>query len=164
VGFQVKVCSNLCVWTDGVKLDLKVRSIGEIMDEGMRLLSNYQPKNHIEELCRLADYTLTEQQFAQILGKARLYNFLPNSQKKTIDPLLFTDTQLTSVARDYFQDESFCRNESGDINLWRVYNLLTGANKSSYIDQFLSRAVNALDFTNQIAYALDDGNNHWFLS
>lgn len=164
VGFQVKVCSNLCVWTDGAKLDLKVRSIGEIMDEGMRLLSGYQPKDHIEELSRLADYSLTEQQFAQILGKARLYNFLPTSQKKTIEPLLFTDTQLTSVARDYYQDESFCRNESGDINLWRVYNLLTGSNKSSYIDQFLSRAVNAHDFTHQIANALDEGNNHWFLN
>ncbi|WP_343671721.1 DUF3871 family protein [Chitinophaga sp.] len=35
------------------------------------------------------------------------------------------------------KDDSFCREVDGSINLWTLYNLFTGANKSSYIDTFL---------------------------
>lgn len=164
VGFQVKVCSNMCIWTDGVKQDIKVRSIGELMDSTMELLNAYDPNKHLEQLISLTDYTLTEKQFAQLLGRARLYNFLPSHLKKGIPPLNYTDTQISNVARDYFQDNSFCRDAHGDINLWKVYNLLTNVNKTSYIDQFLGRAVNAFEFTQQLAAALDGKRESWFLS
>jgi hypothetical protein len=48
--------------------------------------------------------------------------------------------------------------------MWRVYNLFTGANKSSYIDTFLSRARNATDLTNGLTRALDgDEQYRWFV-
>lgn len=164
VGFQVKVCNNMCIWTDGTKLGVKVRSIGELMDTTMEMLNNYNPQEHIEQLNSLTNYYLTEKQFALMLGRARLYNFLPYSLKKQIPPLLYTDTQISNVAKDYFQDNSFCRNEQGDISLWKVFNLLTNSNKASYIDQFLGRAVNAYDFTQQIANAVERKQESWYLS
>ena len=65
----------------------------------------------------------------------------------------------------YYQDESFCKNENGDINLWKFYNLLTGSNKTSYLDKFLDRGVNAFDFTTGVSDALDIRNSKhsWFL-
>ena len=68
------------------------------------------------------------------------------------------------MCRDYYRDDSFCRDESGDINLWRLYNLFTGANKSTYIDRFLDRSVNALDFIQQVQAALDGQNTNWYLA
>lgn len=71
--------------------------------------------------------------------------------------------RLSTVTKDYYQDESFCRNVDGDINLWKVFNLFTQTNKSSYIDTFLDRNVNAFNFSNSLLKALSgSGNYHWF--
>ena len=164
IGFSVKVCSNLSVWSDGAMLDLRVKSQGELMDALMHMINNYQSKKHVLAMQKLGDYQLTESQFAQIMGRARLHQYLPNDQKKHIPPLLFTDTQMGVVAKDYYQDQSFCRNETGDINLWRMYNLFTGANKSSYIDSFLDRSVNAFDFTHQLQRGLEGNGSNWYLN
>lgn len=53
---------------------------------------------------------------------------------------------------------------AGNINLWRFYNLLTGANKSSYIDTFLDRTVNALSFTQVLLNSLRTGQYLWYLN
>lgn len=163
VGFQVKVCSNLCIWTDGAVVHAKVRSIGELMDSTMKMLSEYQPKNQIQALESLVNYSLSERELAQILGRARLYNYLPSNERNGLPELLFTDTQISTVAKDYYQDESFHRGSNGEISLWKLYNLLTGSNKSSYIDQYIPRAVNASQFVFQIKSALDEGSTNWYL-
>lgn len=164
IGFSVKVCSNLCVWSDGAQVKLVVKSQGELMDAIMSMISYYNPESHLRAMQRFTEHNLTEAQFAQVLGRARLYNYLPNDVKKQIPPLLFTDTQLGSVAKDYFLDQSFCRNDAGDINLWRMYNLFTGANKSSYVDSFLERSVNAFEFTHQLQSGLAGGSTNWYLN
>ena len=164
IGFSVKVCSNLSVWSDGAMLDLRVKSQGELMDALMHMINNYQAKEHVLAMQKLSEYQLKESQFAQIMGRARLHQYLPNDLKKQIPPLLFTDTQMGVVAKDYFQDQSFCRNEQGDINLWRMYNLFTGANKSSYIDSFLDRSVNAFEFTHQLQRGLEGNRSNWYLN
>jgi hypothetical protein len=47
--------------------------------------------------------------------------------------------------------------------LWNVYNLFTGAVKSSYIDSYLERNVNAHTFTNSVSEALKGNSGyHWF--
>lgn len=113
---------------------------------------------------QLSQHNLTEQQFAQLIGRARLYHYLPKQEKSQIPELLLNDGQISAVAKDYYLDDSFSRNENGDINLWKVYNLFTGANKSSYIDSFLSRKINAFDFSKALANAINGNSNHyWFL-
>ena len=90
---------------------------------------------------------------------------MPKKDKALIPSLNFTDSHINTIVKDFFEDDSFCRNEQGDINLWNVYNLFTQANKSSYIDTFLDRNVNAYDFTNGIQKALiGNGDYNWFLS
>jgi hypothetical protein len=84
--------------------------------------------------------------------------------KAEITPLQFGDTQIGTVVKDYYRDNSFCRDANGNINLWRLYNLLTGANKSTYIDNFLDRNVNAFQFTEALRYAMQEKTNNWFLN
>ncbi len=114
----------------------------------------------------LVDYKLAEKQFAQIIGKSRLYNYLPKNEKALLPELLMNDGHISAIAKDYYNDESFCRESNGEINLWNMYNLFTGANKSSYIDTFLDRGVNAFSFAKGISNALSDSNSNysWFLS
>jgi hypothetical protein len=59
---------------------------------------------------------------------------------------------------------NFCKEFNGDISLWKGYNLLTAANRSSYIDMLLPRAVNASSVVGGLASSLEQGKGHWFLN
>jgi hypothetical protein len=165
IGFQNKVCCNLCVWSDGFIDDMRVTSYQELHSKILNLLQNYNAEKQLLEMKELSKYSLTEHQFAQLIGRARLYQHLPKNEKSGIPNLNFTDGHINTIVKDYYGDASFSRNEQGDINLWNVYNLFTQANKSSYIDTFLDRNVNAFDFTKGIQTVLMGNENyHWFLS
>lgn len=164
IGFQNKVCLNMCVWTDGAMMDLKVRSIGQLMACIRSLIQNYNQQHHLFQLKELCNYGLTEQQFANLMGRTRMYQYLPYDLKKDIPPLLLGDMQMGSVVKDFYKDDSFCRLDDGTINLWRLYNLFTGANKSTYIDQFVERGVNAFNFAYNVKSALQNQTFNWYLN
>lgn len=164
IGFQNKVCLNMCIWTDGAMLDLKVTSMGQLIACIRSLIQNYNQNHHLYHLKELCNYSLTEQQFAQLIGRTRMYQFLPNNMKKDIPQLFFGDTQMSCVVRDYYKDDSFCKMDDGTLNLWRLYNLLTSVNKSTYIDQFLERGVNAFNFVYNIKTALKNQTFDWYLN
>lgn len=164
IGFQNMVCCNLCVSTDGFKSEIRASNYIELKEQILQLIQSYQAEKHFNSLRNLTNYHLTENQFAQLIGRAKLYQFLPKGEKLQIPPLQLNDGQISTIAKDFYQDERFCKNENGNINLWNVYNLFTSANKSSYIDTFLDRNVNAFDFTNSISKAINGNSYHWFLS
>ena len=164
IGFKNRVCTNLCVWTDGYMNDVKVRNTGQLKACIRTLLESYNHHYHLHHLDKLTEYSITEHQFAQLIGRCRMYHHLPNDMKADIPPMLFGEQQMSAVVKDYYRDESFCRNNDGTINLWRLYNLFTGANKSSYIDSFLDRSVNAYQFTEQLKWGLEGRNESWYLN
>jgi Domain of unknown function, B. Theta Gene description (DUF3871) len=165
IGFKNHVCINLCISTDGFLDDLRVMSLQELFNRIFQLLTRFNAERQINQLSTLSDYTLTEHQFAQMAGKSRLYQYLPPKTKKALDNVVpISDTQISAVGRDYYEDKSFCREESGDINLWKVYNLFTGVTKSSYIDTFLDRNVGSLLFINGLIDHIRDKKQSWFLS
>ena len=164
VGFKNKVCCNMCVWTDGFMRDVKVKNLEQLSAIISTLLRNYNSSYHLYHLEQLTKYSISEQQFAQLIGRCRMYPHLPNSIKADISPLLFGDQMMASVVKDFYRDESFCRDANGNINLWKLYNLFTGANKSSYIDSFLDRSVNAFQLVEQIKNGLEHRNSNWYLN
>jgi hypothetical protein len=165
IGFQNKVCCNLCIWTDGYSGTIKAKSTSDLMKQIFDLISHYQFEQQINELSKFPNYTLTEHQFATMVGRARLYQHLPVNEKKSLPILMYGDNQVGLVAKDYIYDKSFSRNENdGSINLWNVYNLFTGANKQSYIDTFLDRGQNAFSFVKHLEYSMDRGSQSWFLN
>lgn len=172
IGYKNMVCCNLCVSTDGYKAELKAQTTHDLFLSALELFQHYSMAKHLSRMEALQDSHLTAHQFAQLTGKCRLYQYLPNEQKKILPPLLMTDTQIGMVAKAYYCDEHFHGNgkifpqsdEENAISLWQVYNLLTGANKSSYIDNFLDRSLNA----SQLAEGLDkavhgEGEYGWFI-
>ena len=86
------------------------------------------------------------------------------TKKEIADPIPLMDSQVSTVAKDYYSNRSFCRNSDGNIDLWKLYNLFTGANKSSYIDTFLDRSVGASAFIGGLQNALNGVTQSWFLS
>lgn len=163
VGFKNMVCCNLCVYTDGYLGNLEVSSTNDLFRSVLEMFNHYDPAKHIHLMQTLGNSYLTEHQFAQILGKMRLYQCLPQGYQKSVPRLLITDTQINSVAKAYIQDENF-GGFGGELSMWRFYNLLTGANKSSYIDSFLDRSLNATEVAQGINMALHgDERYSWFI-
>ena len=164
IGFRNKVCCNMCVSTDGVKLDIRVKDLTQLEQQVYALISQYNTISHLEAMKKLISTEIDQSEFAKFIGKSRLYRYLPDKQKQYVTPLYFGDQQMGAVAKDYFSDENFCAIEgSGKINLWRLYNLLTGVNKSTYIDQFLDRAINAQEIVLEIAKHKSGEKNSWYL-
>jgi hypothetical protein len=154
----------MCVSTDGAKLDLKVKDLAQLEQNVYALLSQYNVNAHVEAMRKYTAIEINQSEFAQFIGKSRLYRYLTEEQKQNITPLYFGDQQMGAVAKDYFSDENFCSiEESGKINLWRLYNLLTGVNKSTYVDQFLDRAINAQEIVLEIAKHKSGEKNSWYL-
>jgi hypothetical protein len=166
-GFVNSVCTNTCVSTNGLLLDVKVVSLEELKSQIFQLLNSYDMNTHVNQMRSLENQYLTQNQFCQLVGRSRLYQYLPKELKRTIPELLFNDSQINAIAKSYLEDENFRSNNNGDLNLWKMYNLFTGANKSSYIDSFLERSENAFQLSTGIAKLLSEGNSSpysWFLS
>lgn len=164
IGFTCKVCTNLCVSTDGYLSCLEVTNTNELYRAILELFNRYDPAKHIHLMQTLGNSYLTEHQFCQLLGRMRLYQSLPQSLQKAIPRMLLTDSQINNVAKSYIQDENFS-SLGNDLSMWKFYNLLTGSNKSSYIDSFLDRAYNATELVTGINAALHgDERYQWFLS
>ena len=166
VGFQNTVCCNQCIWTDGYRDEIRAISPSEIYQHSLHLLDTYDMAKHIYLLKSLGDLYLSETQFALILGKMRLYNYLPAKIQREIPQMLITDSMVNNVARQYYRDPNFSADDNGELSMWDFYNLLTGACKGSYIDTFLAREANALTTSLGIAQGLrnEDSGYSWFIS
>ena len=163
IGFKNQVCCNMCIFSDGYKDDLRVSSTTDLYRAALELFHNYNIAKQIHLMQQLGNTSMTEHQFCQILGKMRLYQCLPTGVQKHLPRMLLTDTQINSVAKAYINDSNF-GGVSGELNMWNFYNLLTGANKSSYIDSFLDRSLNASEIAVGIDAALHgDEKYKWFI-
>ena len=165
IGFKNMVCCNMCISTDGYKTELKAMSCTDLMNSVIELFRGYNPAKHLHFMNQFKDSYLSEHQFAQLIGKTRLYQCLPPAQKKLLPNLDFTDSHINLVAKSYYSDENFSKDEKeSNINLWNVYNLFTGANKNSYIDNFLDRSLNASQLLEGINKALYGNDEYkWFI-
>ena len=163
VGWRVKICSNQVLSGQGVKLSMEVMSLRQLYQQTLELFYNFNPAKDIHLMQTLSNSYLTEKQFAQIVGRMRLYQALPPRYAKNIPQLLITDSQINSVCRGYFSNPDF-RGKEGSISMWNFHNLLTESNKSSYIDSYLQRAVNATEVSVGLNNALlGDTTYQWFL-
>ena len=113
IGFKNMVCCNMCVSTDGFKAELKVMDVHGLLNAAMQLFQEYNAAKHLYYMGAFKDSYMTEHQFAQFLGKSRLYQYLPVEQKKRLPQMLMTDTQIGLVAKSFYHDENFSTIEHG---------------------------------------------------
>ena len=164
VGFNNTVCTNLCISTDGLKEDLRVSSVLELKAKIYELINSYKKKEHLISMERMFLYSLSEIQFAHLIGRLRMYQHLEKEEQKRYGNFLLNDGQVNSVVRDYYSCPNFSRDNNHNISLWNLYNLLTEANKSSYIDSNLERNVNAYAFINNLINSIENQSHNWYLN
>lgn len=165
-GFNCQACCNLCIFEhNGYKEEIRAIRDREIYYATLSLLNLFDMSKQITLLRSLGDLSLNESQFCQIIGRMRLYSYLPPTMMRGIPQMLITDSQINNVAKQYFRDDNFKAENNGEISLWKFYNLLTGATKNSYIDSFLSRSASATETVLGISRALkdEDSGYKWFL-
>ncbi len=164
IGFQNKVCTNMCISTDGFKSDIKVRTLAELTQSVYNLIARFSIKKQVEFLEVFPNYQLRESEFAQLVGRARMYQMMPFKSRKDIPGFPLSDSQINLVVKNYYNDHSFSRNDDGSLNLWKLYNLFTSANKMSYIDTFLDKGLGCNQFLAQIYNAVSNNQYNWYLS
>lgn len=163
IGWRVNVCSNQVLTGEGVKLSFEVMSLHDLYKAVLDLLYNFNLDNDILMLQSLTQTRLNESQFAQIVGRMRLYQALPSHLQRELPKLLITDSQINNVCRDYYSNPNFGHKDNS-ISMFDFHNLLTEANKSSYIDSYVQRAINATEMTVGICNALQGESEYsWFL-
>ena len=164
IGWRVNVCSNQVLTGEGVKLSFEVMSLHDLYKAVLDLFYNFNLDNDIQLLQSLTQTRLSETQFAQIVGRMRLYQALPSHLQRELPKLLITDSQINNVCRDYYSNPNFGTKDS-TISMFDFHNLLTEANKSSYIDSYVQRGINATEVTTGLCRALQgDSEYSWFLS
>ena len=163
IGYKNMVCCNLCIATDGLKDDLRVSSVEELKSKTRKMFLSYNQETHVDNMQRLTDYTINQEQFAHLVGKMKLYNHLDNNQKQGLFELKTTDSQINTIIKNYVDDEHFRADNNGYINLWNLYNLFTESSKSNYIDNFLSRNANTYEFVNHLGGSIKNQEDNYFL-
>jgi hypothetical protein len=138
-------------------------SLRDLYKITMDLFSSFVPAKDIYLMQTLSNTYLSESRFAQIVGRFRMYQALPNNVQRGIPKLLITDSQINSVCREFYHNETFGVKDN-QISMFDFHNLLTQSNKSSYIDSYISRAVNATEVATGINNALHgDEKYSWFI-
>ncbi len=164
IGFKNRVCTNLCISTDGFSSEIRIGSINELADQMQSLFSSYNKEGHLHMLQGMSKYRFTERQFAHFIGKARMYHHMDKSEQKRVFSIQLNDGQVNTIARNYYTCSNFGRNADGSIDFWKLYNLLTEANKSSYIDNNFERNVSAYELVNNLGNSMENRTPNWFSS
>ena len=163
IGFKNSVCTNLCISTDGLKADIRVANILDLEEQINGLIHQFNRDEYLASMERLSRFYLDEVQFAHLIGKMRMYLHLQSEEKVDKLTLTLTDNQIGVMVKNYYRDQNFSRSNDKKINLWNFYNLMTEANKSSYIDSNLERNVGSFDFVSGLANSIEYKRENWFL-
>lgn len=169
VGWQVRVCSNLMLTCDGNSGTIDCMTEADIMQKSFELFNGFNP--HKEDTLRLLENlsstTISEEQFCQIIGRMRLYQFLPLTEQKQLPPLTIGDQAVNAMVKNYISNPNFGKKEGKDFTTWNLVQLANEAVKQSYIDKWLDRNQNCTDFAIGIQKALngeDTEGYSWFLN
>lgn len=169
VGWQVRVCSNLILTCDGNSGTIDCMTEADIMQKSFELFNGFKP--HKEDTLRLLENlsstTISEEQFCQIIGRMRLYQFLPLTEQKQLPPLTIGDQAVNAMVKNYISNPNFGKKEGKDFTTWNLMQLANEAVKQSYIDKWLDRNQNCTDFSIGIQKAIngeDTEGYSWFLN
>lgn len=171
VGWQVRVCSNLCLTCDGFTGNFDALTVSDIKERALQLFSGFDPHKdeNLRTLEALGNTRITEEQFCGIIGRLRLYQALPTATRNELGlpNIILGDQAVNAAVRGYVENPNFKKEEGTDsITLFQLLQLFNEAVKQTYISQWLERNQNCTDFTFGIQNAIDGSNPayDWFLS
>ena len=170
VGWQVRVCSNLCLSCSGFTGNIECMTTSDIKEKALELFNGFDPikDDELRTLEALGNTSITEYQFCSIIGRLRLYQALPNQTRAELGlpNLTLGDQAVNAVVRGYVENPNFKKeDDSNTITLWQMLQYFTEAVKQTYIDKWLDRERESVDFMYGIQRAIEGSNPQyaWFL-
>jgi hypothetical protein len=163
IGFKNMVCLNLCLSTDGFSDSVRIGSIDDLESKILEMVSRYDQERHLELMSKMSRFQLKEKEFAHLVGKLKMYQHLNKEELKTLPEVSLNDGQINQMIKGYYGCPNFSRNTDGDISFWNVYNLMTEANKSSYIDNNFQRSVHAYELINNLVKSKENRLPNWLM-
>ena len=140
----------------------------DIMQKALELFSGFNP--HKEETLRLLENLrnteISEELFCKIIGRLRLYQFLPVNEQRTLPSLTIGDQAVNAMVKGYVSNPNFGKKEGEILTCWNLLQLANEAVKGSYIDTWLDRNQNCTDFALGIQNAIEGNDTegyNWFL-
>lgn len=168
-GWKVRVCSNLCLTCDGFSGTIECMTEADIMQKAYELFGGFSPRKEetLELLENLRNTEISEELFCKIIGRLRLYQFLPVNEQKALPSLNIGDQAVNVMVRGYVSNPNFGKKEGKEITCWNLLQLANEAAKSAYIDRWLERNLNCTDFASGIQRAIEGKDTEgysWFLN
>lgn len=169
VGWQVRVCSNLMLTCSGNSGTIECMTEADLYQKAYQLFKAFNPEkdNELKILEDLNSTSITEEQFCKIIGRMRLYQFLPVAEQNELPSLIIGDQAVNAAVKNYVSNPNFGRKPGEDITCWNLMQLLNEAVKQAYIDKWLDRNQNCTDFAIGIQKALTGDSSglayRWFL-
>lgn len=169
VGWKVRGCSNLCLTCDGFSGTIECMTEADIMQKALELFSGFNPRKEetLGLLENLQSTEISEELFCKIIGRLRLYQFLPVNEQKALPSLNIGDQAVNTMVKGYVSNPNFGKKEGEIITCWNLLQLANEAVKSSYIDTWLDRNRNCTDFALGIQQAIEGNDTEgysWFLN
>lgn len=169
VGWKVRVCSNLCLTCDGFSGTIECMTEADIMQKALELFSGFNPRKEetLGLLENLQSTEISEELFCKIIGRLRLYQFLPVNEQKALPSLNIGDQAVNTMVKGYVSNPNFGKKEGEIITCWNLLQLANEAVKSSYIDTWLDRNRNCTDSALGIQQAIEGNDTEgysWFLN
>ena len=169
VGWQVRVCSNLCLTCSGNSGLVECMTEADIYQKAYQLFNSFDPQkeDNLKLLEHLHTTSVSESQFCYIIGRLRLYQALSYEVQKTLPMVDIGDAATNAAVRGFVSNPNFGLKEGeNSITMFEFLQLFNEAIKQSYIDRFLARNQSCTDFAIGIQQALlgqDAQGYSWFL-
>jgi hypothetical protein len=163
IGFKNWVCTNLCISTDGLMDSVRVSSLEELGEKATNLIGSFDAQKQLLDMEQLIEHKLSEKQFSLLVGKLRMLPYLNRSKNPDVMNCTLSESQASTIVKDYHTDKNFAKESDGSITLWSLYNLMTAANKSSYIDRNFQRNANCFELVKHLGKSMESGTHSWYL-
>ena len=154
---------------DGNSGTIECLTEADIMQKALELFTTFNPnkENNLRLLEELQSTVISEELFCKIIGRMRLYQFLPVSEQRQLPSLTFGDQAVNAMVKNYVSNPNFGKKEGEDFTVWNLLQLGNEAVKQSYIDKWIDRNQNCTDFALGIQRAIngeDTDGYSWFLN
>lgn len=169
VSWSVQICSNQMIQCSGNTGTFEALTEMDIIQKSYELFTgfNLQKEENLTLLQQLHSTFIPEDVLMHIIGRMRLYQFLPKQEQKTLPSLIIGDQAVNAMVKGYVQNPNFGRREGQEITCYNLMQLMNESVKQAYIDLWVDRNQNCTDFAIGIQKALqgqDDQGYSWFLN
>lgn len=168
-GTRIRVCSNMCLTTNGLKDNIECLTASDVYQNTLELLDSYQAtaEHDIEQLEGLGRTRIDISRFCTLIGRLRYYQALSLQEQHQLPPMLLGDALCNEATRLFVSSRWGLKDGQDSINCFELLQCFNEACKQSYIHNFLPKNANCTELCLNVQKVLEGDTENpysWFLS